>query len=61
MARPAAMAEQGDLAPGDEAPSGEPSAAENTCPDCAGTGELEGKACPNCEGSGTVIEAVGGG
>ena len=50
-----------DLAPGDEAPPGEPSAGENVCPDCGGRGELDGRECPNCGGRGMVIEAVGGG
>ncbi len=50
-----------DLAPGDEAPPGEPSAGENVCPECGGSGELEGDQCPNCRGTGVVIEAVGGG
>ena len=49
------------MSPGDEAPPTEPSAAENVCPECAGSGELDGGTCRNCEGTGTVIEAVGGG
>lgn len=32
---------------------------ENSCPDCAGTGRLDGGQCPRCGGSGTVVEVVG--
>ena len=46
--------------PGDEVPAGTPGAGENVCPDCGGSGRLEGKSCPTCGGSGVVIEAVGG-
>ena len=55
------MDHRDDLAPGDEAPPGEPSAGENVCPDCGGSGELDGDECPGCGGRGRVIEAVGGG
>jgi hypothetical protein len=53
--------EDEDMAPGDEAPPGEPAAGDNTCPECGGTGKLNARICPNCYGSGTVIEAAGGG
>jgi DnaJ-class molecular chaperone len=49
----------GEMAPGDEAPSGTPGAGENTCPACGGTGQLEGAACQTCAGTGMVIEEVG--
>jgi DnaJ-class molecular chaperone len=32
---------------------------ENVCPDCAGTGKVEGADCAACGGSGTVEEIVG--
>jgi hypothetical protein len=48
-------------APGDEAPPEEPSAGENICPECDGSGKKDGAECPNCEGSGRIIEAIGGG
>lgn len=32
---------------------------ENTCPDCTGTGRVEGADCPRCGGTGTVVEVVG--
>ena len=50
-----------NLKPGDEAPPGEPAAAENTCPDCGGDGRLNGETCPTCRGTGQVREAIGGG
>lgn len=55
------MGHPDDLTPGDEAPPGEPSAGENVCPECGGSGELDGGDCANCGGSGMVVEAVGGG
>ena len=50
-----------DLRPGDEAPPDEPSAGENTCPACGGTGRQDDGECSECEGTGTVTEAIGGG
>ena len=50
-----------DLRPGDEAPPEEPSAGENTCPACGGTGRGNDGECPECEGTGIVTEAIGGG
>ena len=50
-----------DLSPGDEAPPDEPSAGENICPACGGSGRRGDGECPDCEGSGKVIEAIGGG
>ena len=42
---------------------GEPQTGENTCPACAGTGQVEGQEveqrCGTCAGSGTVTEVVG--
>jgi DnaJ-class molecular chaperone len=32
---------------------------ENTCPDCAGTGRVDGGECGTCDGTGTVVEQVG--
>ena len=55
------MDERDEMAPGDEAPPEEPSAGENLCPECGGSGKLDGGECTNCGGSGRVIEAVGGG
>ena len=47
--------------PGDEAPADEPSAGENACPECGGSGRKDGAECRNCEGSGRIVEAIGGG
>ena len=47
--------------PGDEAPAGTPGTGENLCPNCKGSGNVEGKRCPNCEGTGKVIEGIAGG
>ncbi len=51
----------GEMVPGDEAPPDHPSAAEDACPACEGTGQRDGQPCENCRGSGVVIEAIGGG
>lgn len=51
----------GELAEGDEAPPDEPSAGENVCPDCSGSGRRDGGDCPTCGGSGRIVEAIGGG
>jgi RecJ-like exonuclease len=50
-----------EMAPGDEAPAQEPSAGEDSCPDCGGSGEVQGAPCPTCEGTGRIVRAVGGG
>ena len=50
-----------NLEPGDELPPEVPSAGENVCQECGGSGELDGGKCRNCGGSGMVVEAVGGG
>jgi RecJ-like exonuclease len=54
MARP-------DLAPGDEVPPSTEDAGEDLCPQCGGSGRVDGEPCPNCGGSGRVIVPVGGG
>ena len=48
-------------APGDDAAPGTPGTGENVCPECRGSGRLEGGTCPTCEGTGKVIEGIGGG
>jgi len=50
-----------DLRPGDEAPADEPSAGENICPACDGSGRRGDAECSECEGTGKVVEAIGGG
>ncbi|WP_114811659.1 hypothetical protein [Paraburkholderia kururiensis] len=51
----------GDEAPGDDAPANAPATGENLCPDCRGTGVLDGKPCATCEGTGRVTQGIGGG
>lgn len=51
---------QGSMNPGDQAPPGTAGTGENICPDCSGSGELNGKPCATCGGTGKVIEAIGG-
>ena len=53
--------DQQPLSPGDEGSPGSPGSGENLCPDCNGSGRLEGSACPTCDGTGKVIEGIGGG
>ncbi len=55
------MPEREDLAPGDEAAPGTPGTGEDICPDCNGTGRIDGRPCETCDGSGKVIEGIGGG
>ncbi len=49
--------------PGDVVPSDAPSAGEDLCPECGGSGRIDGGGapCPTCGGTGTVTEPVGGG
>lgn len=47
--------------PGDQAEPGTPGTGENLCPDCSGSGRLDGRDCPTCDGTGRVIEGIGGG
>ena len=47
--------------PGDEAAPGTPGAAENVCPDCKGSGQLNNAPCKTCGGTGKVIEGLAGG
>lgn len=42
-------------------PAGSPSAGENVCRRCSGTGEVNGGTCPECGGSGKVTTPIGGG
>lgn len=46
--------------PGDQAPEGTPGSGDNVCPNCSGSGELDGQKCTACEGTGVVQDAVGG-
>lgn len=55
------MSDANKLSPGDDATPDTPGTGENICPDCDGSGKLDGKNCPTCEGTGKVIEGIGGG
>jgi DnaJ-class molecular chaperone len=53
-----------DKAPEDREPDGAPAQPAETgerCPECGGTGEVDGRECPACEGSGNVMRGLGGG
>ena len=46
--------------PGDGAPGADDGqAGENVCPECAGTGTVDGTPCGTCGGTGVVEEPVG--
>jgi DnaJ-class molecular chaperone len=49
------------MAPGDEAPPGTPGTGEDVCPDCGGSGRLDGRECDTCLGRGRVIKAISAG
>jgi hypothetical protein len=49
-----------EIAPGDMAPQGTAGTGDNVCPDCNGSGQVDGGTCPTCLGTGRVIEGVGG-
>lgn len=53
--------EREPMTPGDEAPSSEPAAGEQTCPACEGSGRTGDGPCGQCGGTGSVTEVVGGG
>lgn len=38
--------------------SSDPYVGENVCPDCAGTGQVDGASCATCGGHGTRAEVV---
>ena len=45
--------------PGDEAAPGAPQTGETICPECHGTGRVQGGDCPHCGGTGQVVQIVG--
>ncbi|MDR5762634.1 hypothetical protein [Caballeronia sp. LZ035] len=55
------MAQQPPLNPGDEAEAGAPGSGEDLCPDCNGSGKLDGSDCATCGGTGKVTQGIGGG
>ena len=50
----------GDQERDDDDPAPAQSPAER-CPECAGTGQVDGRDCPACEGTGNVMRGFGGG
>jgi RecJ-like exonuclease len=52
--------QQNQPAPGDEAPKGTPGTGEAICPECEGTGKVDGRTCANCDGSGKIVQGIGG-
>jgi hypothetical protein len=49
------------MAPGDEAPPGTPGTGDDVCPECAGSGRIDGRECANCLGRGRVVKAISAG
>ena len=50
-----------DMAPADEAPPNTVAAGADVCPECSGSGKVDGDECPACEGTGNVMRGIGGG
>lgn len=46
--------------PGDEAAPGTPGTGEDICPDCHGSGKVNGRQCETCSGSGKIVRGIGG-
>jgi len=46
--------------PGDQAAPGTPGTGEDVCPQCNGSGQVNGQACDSCAGTGKIVKAVGG-
>ena len=55
-----AQAQPEKLNPGDEAARGTPGTGEDVCPECNGSGRIDGARCRNCGGRGTVVRGIGG-
>ena len=49
-----------ELNPGDQAAPGTPGTGEDVCPNCSGSGNIEGADCENCGGTGRIIAVIGG-
>jgi hypothetical protein len=49
------------LNPGDVAAPGTPGTGQNSCPQCGGSGRIDGETCERCGGTGQVVEGIGGG
>lgn len=51
---------QPPMRPGDEAAAGTPGTGETVCPQCGGSGKVDGRDCPTCEGTGHINVGIGG-
>lgn len=61
MSKTTGSREQGpDQATGDDAPPDTPGTGEDLCPQCNGSGRIDGNPCENCNGTGRVVEGIGG-
>jgi DnaJ-class molecular chaperone len=58
--RPHTVPDAGKTNPGDEAPPGMPGTGEDICPECHGSGKVNGQPCRNCGGTGRVVRGIGG-
>jgi hypothetical protein len=47
-------------APGDDTAPGPAGIGENICPECGGSGKVDGQTCYNCSGHGKVLEGIAG-
>lgn len=52
-------AQRDDDRPGDEAGAGAGGTGEAICPECSGTGLVDGEECAYCRGTGTIIQGTG--
>ncbi len=54
------MSDEQQRRPGDEAQPEDAPVGEDLCPDCNGSGQLNGQECETCAGTGRINEGVGG-
>ncbi|WP_144637715.1 hypothetical protein [Bordetella genomosp. 13] len=59
-AQPMTAGPSHEVNPGDDAPAGTPGTGEVPCPDCQGSGQVQGRTCQTCAGTGKVVKGVGG-
>jgi DnaJ-class molecular chaperone len=60
QARPVRSAKSHKRRAGDDALPGTPGTGEDICPQCHGSGTVNGARCGNCGGSGKVVRGIGG-
>ncbi len=54
------MSDDEQLRPGDEGRPGDAPVGEDLCPECSGSGRLDGAVCQTCAGTGRINEGIGG-